>query len=311
MNTKSLSEPLGVFSKTVIIALTYLFAFSSATAEQTQQPTIAIIIDDMGNHYENGADLIDLPYPITLSFLPERRHTMSLIELAQKHNKEIMLHAPMQNSLGIQLGKGGLTEDMSEMQIKQTLRKSFIAIPHMVGINNHMGSKLTTQARTMEWVMEAVSQHPFFFLDSRTAANSVAAKVATKHHIPNLSRDIFLDHYQTRRFIQAQFIKLVELAKENGTAIAIAHPHKVTVEYLRWALSKLDEKGISIASASAIWQIQNPGQSMQKIFASRTQRTRVAQTTKPKPRQQTFDHQQTVLADKGNDPNAISPKQRL
>lgn len=311
MNTKQLPELFSALTKKALMALAMVLACSSATAEQTQQPTIAIIIDDMGNHFENGADLINLPYPITLSFLPERRHTLSLIKLAKEHKKEIMLHAPMQNSLGIQLGKGGLTEDMSEMQIKQTLRKSFIAIPHMVGINNHMGSRLTTQTKAMEWVMEAVSQHPFFFLDSRTASNSVAAQIAAEHRIPNLSRDIFLDHHQTRRFIQAQFIKLVELAKEKGTAIAIAHPHKVTVDYLRWALSKLDEKGISIASASAIWQIQNPSQSMQSIFASRAQQSRVAQSTKQKPRPKTLDHKQTVLADKGNYSNPTYHKQSL
>ncbi|WP_068553865.1 MULTISPECIES: divergent polysaccharide deacetylase family protein [unclassified Oleiphilus] len=259
------------------ILTTVVLAFPVA-AELKQQPTIAIVIDDMGNHLENGSRLIDLPYPLTLSFLPERRHTRALIERAKENGKEIMLHSPMQNKLGIKLGKGGLTESMSEMQIKQTLRKSFISIPHMVGLNNHMGSQLTTQNKVMEWVMETVKQHPFFFLDSRTSANSVAAKIAAAHQIPNISRDVFLDHFQTRKFVQAQFIKLVELAKKNGTAIAIAHPHKVTVEYLSWALTKLDEKGISIASASAIWQIQNPGQSMQNIFAARNKVPRLAQS---------------------------------
>ncbi len=261
---------------TIVVITTMLLAFP-AVAEHAQQPTIAIVIDDMGNNLENGKGLIDLPYPLTLSFLPERRHTLALIDRARKKNKEIMLHSPMQNSLGIKLGKGGLTENMSEMQIKQTLRKSFIAIPHMVGLNNHMGSRLTTQSKVMSWVMETVSQHPFFFLDSRTSANSVAAKTAALHSIPNITRDIFLDHHPTRKFVQAQFIKLLETAREKGTAIAIAHPHKVTLDYLRWALSKLDEKGISIASASAIWQIQNPGKSMDRVFESRSQPSRIAQ----------------------------------
>ena len=259
----------------ISVLATLLFVFP-VLAELRQQPTIAIVIDDMGNSLKNGSRLIDLPYPLTLSFLPERRHTLTLIEKAKSKNKEIMLHSPMQNKLGIKLGEGGLTENMSEMQIKQTLRKSFISVPHMVGLNNHMGSRLTTQPKVMNWVMQTVRQHPFFFLDSRTSANSVAAKLARKHGIPNLSRDIFLDHFQTRKFVQRQFIKLVELAKKKGTAIAIAHPHSVTVDYLSWALTKLDEKGISIASASAIWQIQNPGKSMDNIFAARNKTPRIA-----------------------------------
>jgi len=166
---------------------------------------------------------------------------------------------------------------MSEYQIKKTLIKSFASIPGMVGVNNHMGSKLTTKPQIMQWVMETVRDYPFYFVDSRTSAESVAAKTAKTHDIPSLSRDIFLDHKQTRKFVQKQFLKLVEVAKKKGTAVAIAHPHKVTVEYLSWALSKLDEKGISIASISALWHIKNPGKNMQHILANRApKKSRIA-----------------------------------
>ena len=115
--------------------------------------------------------------------------------------------------------------------------------------------------------MEIIREHPFYFVDSRTSAESVAADTATQFNIPNLSRDVFLDHVQNRDFIQGQFLKLVELAKKNGTAIAIGHPHPETVEYLSWALSKLDEKGVAIASISGLWQIRNPQRDIQKELA--------------------------------------------
>ncbi len=251
------------FPAAFFLSLFGLFPISlPAMAESINQPTIAIIIDDMGNQYQNGLDLVLLPYPLTLAFLPERRHTQALLRLAQQYNKEIMLHSPMENLLGLQLGKGGLHENMSEQEIKSTLANSFKAIPNMIGINNHMGSKLTTKPKIMKWVMEQVKQHPFYFVDSRTSANSVAAQTAEEYQIPNLTRDVFLDHKQTRKFVQKQFLKLIEIAKVKGTAIAIAHPHKVTVDYLSWALPKLDEKGIRLATVSAIWHIQHPHQQM-------------------------------------------------
>jgi polysaccharide deacetylase 2 family uncharacterized protein YibQ len=216
----------------------------------------------MGNHYQNGLDLVLLPYPLTLSFLPSRPHSRALSSLAQLHNKEIMLHSPMENQLGLKLGIGGLRETMSEQEIKSTLSQSFKAIPNMIGVNNHMGSKLTTKPKIMKWVMEEVQQHPFYFVDSRTTANSVAAQTAEEFHIPTLSRDIFLDHFQTREFVQEQFLRLIKIARQKGTAIAIAHPHKVTVDYLSWALPKLDEKGIRIATISALWHIQHPYKTM-------------------------------------------------
>ena len=235
---------------------------SYSTAESIQQPTIAIIIDDMGNQYKNGLDLVLLPYPLTLAFLPSRPHTRALSSLAQQYNKEIMLHSPMENQLGLALGIGGLNETMSEQEIKSTLSQSFKAIPNMIGINNHMGSKLTASPKIMTWVMEKIQQHPFYFVDSRTSADSVAAQTAEKFQIPTLSRDVFLDHHQTRHFVQKQFLKLIKIAKEKGTAVAIAHPHKVTVDYLSWALPKLDEKGVRIATISALWHIQHPDKEM-------------------------------------------------
>jgi len=260
-------------------ALLFLLTFSGILfAEFKQQPTIAIIIDDMGNQYENGADLARLPYPLTLAFLPQRPHTLKLSEMAKKYNKEIMLHSPMENTLGLKLGNGGLLETMSEFEIKSTLEQSFNDIPHMVGLNNHMGSKLTTKPKIMAWVMAKVSEYPFFFVDSRTSSDSVAAQTAEEFNIPNLSRDVFLDHKQTRKFIQKQFLKLIEIAREKGTAVAIAHPHKVTVDYLSWALERLDEKGVSIATASAIWHIQNPGKNLQHALSNKKHHIKALQS---------------------------------
>lgn len=239
----------------------------SALAEIKQTPTIAIIIDDMGHSYEQGVELINLPYPLTLAFLPERPFTKRLVEMANFHKKEIMLHAPMQNSMGFDLGYGGLNRNMSEKALKQTLVNSFSKINYMVGINNHMGSTLTTDTAAMKWVMQIVRQYPFYFVDSRTSADSVAAATATAFNIPNLTRDVFLDHQQDRDFIQGQFLKLIDIAKEKGTAIAIGHPHRETVEYLSWALGKLDEKGVAIATVSGLWQIRHPQQDLQKELA--------------------------------------------
>ncbi len=263
--TNALSRLLGL---TAFFGTLLLSSFSfHLSADTDQAPTIAIIIDDMGHSYEQGVELINLPFPLTLSFLPERPFTKRLIEMANFHKKEIMLHTPMQNSMGFDLGFGGLRKNMDEATLKRTLIDSLQKIHYMVGLNNHMGSVLTTDPKAMKWVMETISQYPFYFVDSRTSSKSVAANMAAKFNIPNLSRDIFLDHVQNRDFIQKQFLKLIAIAKKNGTAIAIGHPHPETVKYLSWALSKLDEKGISIATISSLWQIRHPQKDIQKELA--------------------------------------------
>ncbi|MCK7544257.1 divergent polysaccharide deacetylase family protein [Marinobacter bryozoorum] len=226
------------------------------------QPTIAIIIDDMGANAYEGRRLIDMDQPLTLAFLPYRRHTTELATLAHRNHKEVMLHAPMDNTRSIGLGAGGLTVDMDKATLTQTLRQALHAIPHVQGVNNHMGSLLTQLSEPMSWVMEELHHYPLYFVDSRTIATTVAGRVAAEGNIPSLTRDVFLDHEQTEAFVHQQFQQLIRKARENGTAIAIGHPHTVTVDYLEKALPELDEQGISVATVSGIWAIRNGNRRM-------------------------------------------------
>jgi len=252
---RTLSQAFSAALMSVCLSWSYA---PKVSAESVRSPTIAIIIDDMGHHYRNGADLAEMPYPLTLAFLPKRRYTKELASLAYEYGKEIMLHVPMENTLGIALGQGALTSTMPEQAVKASLAESLRSIPYVMGVNNHMGSLLTTRPKTMIWVMEHLKSTPYYFVDSRTSASSVAAKAARDQGVPNMSRDIFLDHEQTSSYVRSQFSKLIDVAQRKGTAIAIGHPHKVTIDFLRHALPKLDQMGISIATASGIWQLKNP-----------------------------------------------------
>ncbi|WP_040475002.1 divergent polysaccharide deacetylase family protein [Marinobacter gelidimuriae] len=242
--------------------LTMLLGMVSNIAQAGPPPTIAIIIDDMGHNRLEGERLARLEQPLTLSFLPYRRHTVELAKLSHSLNKEIMLHAPMANTQHFGLGPGGLTEDMDQAQLTRTLRRALQSVPHVQGVNNHMGSLLTQRLQPMDWVMTELGQYPLYFVDSRTIASSIAGDVARAHRIPSFTRDVFLDHEQTEEFIDRQFKLLIQRARQQGTAIAIGHPHKITVDYLEKHLPLLDEQGIAIATVSGVWAIRNDNRTM-------------------------------------------------
>ncbi len=251
-----------IFKPFMTVSFGLLLSASSSWADSVNQPTIAIIIDDMGNHLKTGRQLINLPYPLTLAFLPHRKHTSDLARNAHHQSKEVMLHMPMANTLGLELGAGGLTTGMEKHDLTTTLRQAIRSIPYVQGINNHMGSALTQRRSEMGWIMEELYNYPLYFVDSRTIAASVAGNTAQQYQIPNLSRDVFLDHWQTRKSIHSQFGRLIKLAKEKGSAVAIGHPHQVTVDYLEWALPRLDQQGIRLATVSGLWAIRHNGHPM-------------------------------------------------
>lgn len=217
---------------------------------KSQPARLAIIIDDLGNSLRSGLDAIALPAPITFAVMPHRKHSKTLAERAGRLGKDVILHAPMSTMNDRKLGAGALREELGEHAFKEKLRFSIASIPFISGVNNHMGSRLTTQPQAMKWVMEVLAQEQLFFVDSRTHAQSVAYKTALKMGLPSANRDIFLDHEINLDHIHVQFKKALAIAKRYGSAIAIGHPHKPTLRYLNHVLPQLEGSNVAIHSIS-------------------------------------------------------------
>ena len=52
------------------------------------------------------------------------------------------------------LGRGGLTPELDREDFRATLEGSLAQVPHVRGINNHMGSDLTQRRPQMAWLMQ-------------------------------------------------------------------------------------------------------------------------------------------------------------
>ena len=174
--------PLLVFIAATAVAPVAAAESARASGKTSLPPTIAIIIDDMGHNLEEGERLANMDQPLTLAFLPYRPYTVPLAQLAWRQHKEIMLHAPMANTRNYGLGPGGLTPEMDEQSMVTTLRRALQSIPHVQGVNNHMGSLLTRHPGAMAWLMQGIGRHgELFFIDSRTTLATVGEQVATEY----------------------------------------------------------------------------------------------------------------------------------
>lgn len=221
------------------------------------QPAISIIIDDMGYRLKAGSRAVNLSGAITYSFLPHAPYTRQLSQFAHEQSKEVMLHLPMEAESGKKLGPGGLTENMTEKNFVEILESSINSIPYVSGFNNHMGSLLTKNRLWMTRLMRQVAaDKKLFFVDSRTTSNSIALKVARAEGLQSIRRDIFIDHKNSKKFIQKQLGKLIQEAQRKGTALAIAHPKKITLAVLEEWLPELEKKGIKLVSVSELIKLQ-------------------------------------------------------
>ena len=217
---------------------------------------ISIIIDDLGHNYRRGLRALDLPAPITYSILPYSTHAKRLATVVHESGKEVMLHLPMQNIWDLDIGPGGLTSTQDKGEFEQAIAVAISQVPFAMGINNHMGSELTQLKMPMEWLMDEIRNRNLFFVDSRTTPNSVATKVARQKQLMTASRDIFLDNDPSPLAINNQFRKLIKIARQRGTAIAICHPYKETLAFLEMAIPLLASEGIEIVPASNLLALQ-------------------------------------------------------
>ena len=168
-----------------------------------------------------------------------------------------MLHLPMEAESGKKLGPGGLTECMTEQKFVKVLESSIESVPYASGFNNHMGSLLTKSQLWMTRVMrEIASDKNLFFVDSKTTSQSVAFKVARIEGLKSIKRDIFIDHKESKEFIHQQLKKLIKRAKRKGTALAIAHPKRITLSILEKWLPELEAKGIKLVPVSTLISLQ-------------------------------------------------------
>lgn len=217
------------------------------------QPTIAIIIDDLGNLSQRDTRAVRLPGAVTLSFLPQTPHARELAQLAHQLKKEVMLHLPMDSMEGQQLGPGGLTLDMTNTQLAKQFQLDLDSVPHVVGVNNHMGSLLTQHPGHMQWLMQELRNHNgLYFVDSYTTDTSIAQQLANENWIPNLRRDVFLDNDRNPDMIRFHLRRLIKKAKKNGLAVAIGHPFPETMAVLEQELPKLQAQGVLLLPVSQL-----------------------------------------------------------
>lgn len=223
-----------------------------ASAVSDERPIIAIVIDDLGLNRPKTAELNSLPAPLTLAFLPYAGRIEAQTEAANEAGHELMLHMPMEPLGADWPGPDALTTQIDRDEFIARLIKNLDRFEGFVGINNHMGSRLTADRPRMEAVMQELRKRDVLFLDSKTNARSVAVEMAGESGVPNTTRDIFLDHVIDFEAIKRQLARTERVARQSGSAVAIGHPHGATIKALREWLPRLEERGFRLAPISAV-----------------------------------------------------------
>ncbi|MFC2427464.1 MAG: divergent polysaccharide deacetylase family protein [Campylobacter sp.] len=204
------------------------------------KPRLVIIIDDVA--YRHQVDAIkSVNLKLTPSFFPATSAHPETPILSRRFSF-YMIHLPMQalgGFKGAEIGTLTVNDDYEKIAKKlQSIKRDF---PNLKYINNHTGSRFTSDAAAMDRLMRAMRDENLIFVDSKTTSPTKVYGAAKKYSMPYIARDVFLDHDGSKAAVRKQLKYAVELAKKRSYAIAIGHPHKNTIEVLQESSKLLQE----------------------------------------------------------------------
>jgi len=228
--------------------------------KKTRKPTlpkVAIIIDDIGYDPKIVDYFLSIDVPLTYSILPFSPYQKKVIGKVRAKKCEIMLHLPMEpvEYPEVNPGPGALLISMTAQELTHHLNAALDTIPGAVGVNNHMGSRLTTDPDQMHRVLKILKQRGLFFIDSRTSYDTVSREQARSLKLPYAQRKIFLDNNTSPQKIKIQLEKLIWYARKRGEAVGIAHPHKETFRILAQEIPKLKRQIRFVPASSMVHNI--------------------------------------------------------
>lgn len=221
------------------------------------RPKIVIIFDDMGIDRPAFERVSGLPGPLTLSFLPYAKDVNVLAETALERGAEIMLHLPMEPEGGADPGPHALKTGMTGAAFIKELEWNLARLEGFVGVNNHMGSKLTADEAAMKTVLAHLKHQGLFFLDSVTTGDTIARAAGVMVGARVFSRDVFLDaETSDAAVIKSRLVLVERIARETGYAVAICHPRPKTIEAVGPWLASAPYRGFDLVPASALVDIE-------------------------------------------------------
>lgn len=209
--------------------LLLLLLISSAMAGE--RPRVAVVIDDLGNHWVSGLEAIAVPYIQTIAIMPGRPYTRRLAEVSYRASKTVIVHAPMSNQGDFPLGPMGLDRREGRDQLLANLWQGLDSVPHAEGLSNHMGSRLTRDGEAMSWIMSELKDRNLFFFDSLTVADSQGWRMAQSMGVPWNRRQVFLDNVQNQEYLMRQWNVALDIARRTGSVTIICHPYPETLAF--------------------------------------------------------------------------------
>jgi polysaccharide deacetylase 2 family uncharacterized protein YibQ len=220
------------------------------------RPRVAILLANIAMGEQDSEDAIKtLPPAVSLAISPYAPNPGRLVELARATGHELLIGIPMEPQ-GYAMNDPGpmaLMTGLSPAENAARLDKVLALFNGYAGATGAMGNGLRGEryAASAQIVplLQELAQRGLFYIDPRPGGRLPAAGAG----LASRAVDLVLDEPPLRTEIEAKLGRLVQLARDHGSALGLADgPSPVTTGRIAAWAAALQQQGLVLVPVSAL-----------------------------------------------------------
>lgn len=209
-------------------------------------PRAAIVFEHAGASLAELQPIYALHRPFGLGIFPHMPFSAQIAREAPLHGLVPMLHLPLESMNPADVGPvtGIVWVRMSDAEIAHVVEGDLASVTGVMGVDNHAGSRATTDRRVMRAALAVVRAHGLWFEENRNSPRSVASDVAHRLGLRTGQVTTYLDSPPAR--IAEKVRELIATARRRGWAVGVGHIATGTPQVVGRLLPEFDQAGVEI-----------------------------------------------------------------
>lgn len=242
-----------------LISIVFVASLTSSFS-QNNKAKIAILIDDVGARTTSLSTFFQFDEKITFAVLPFLAKSKECNQIIQNSAYKSILHMPMESKNNQRLNertKGMIKVGMSKEEIEKLVNSAIENIGGgVLGLNNHIGSKFTSNAQSMYYLLSLAKRKNLFFIDSNTYSKIGEDGIVAEPELAFSYRyakglgvkanynSLFIDHVDALENVENILLSAIDIAKKRGQLLIIGHYRKNTADALNNVKERMLAAGI-------------------------------------------------------------------
>lgn len=223
-------------------------------------PRVAILLRGLGRNDRNSEIAVTtLPPAISFGVAPYAGSPQIWARQARERGHEILIQIPLEPAdyPATNPGPDTLLASSAAAENSSKLRSVLSRFNGFSGVTNFFGGKLLQSPEALRPIFEDVKSLGLIYISEPDSSQAVTRKVAGETGLLYGGADIVVDNFQTPDAIQKGLEELVNLARQNGSAIGLAYASRTSIEQLREWSQSVTSKGVTLVPVGVLAKAQN------------------------------------------------------